>query len=68
MNLWVSFLPSLGYEQNPNVQRGRVSLDPTWKRPRTEAVVCLAVGNMGQTGRGELAVFEGKVVGKTGDL
>lgn len=38
MNLWVSFLPSLGNEQNPNVQRGRVSCDPTGKMPRTEAV------------------------------
>lgn len=65
MNLWVSFLPSLGNEQNPIVQRGRVSRDPAWKRPRTEVVVCLADGNMGQMGRGELAVFEGKVVGET---
>lgn len=31
-------------------QRGRVSLDPTWKRPRTEVVVCLAVGRTGQMG------------------
>lgn len=31
-------------------QRGRVSLDPTWKRPRTEVVVCLAVRKTGQMG------------------
>lgn len=51
-------------KRNPRLQRGNVSLDPTWKRQGQKLMCIQQLEIRGRLGRGQLAVLEGKMVGR----